>query len=110
MVATIRGFAGRNRESPPKVANRGGARDTLQRLDTAPAESADNSPSAETSDSVAIPSARRSAAVAERALQLVEMLTPVLAAGGIDGTLRVARSHPLQRQRGDAGVGLLRDP
>jgi hypothetical protein len=39
------------------VANRGGAHDTLQHLDTAPAESADNSPSASTAVSVAIPRA-----------------------------------------------------
>src|SRR5215217_8797902 len=59
---------------------------------------------------MAIASARRSTAVADHSLQLVEVLTPVLAAGGIDGTLWVERSHPVQGQRGDAGVGLLRDP
>ena len=55
-----------------------------------------------------IPSAWRSATVADNSLQLVEMLTAMLAAGGIDGTLRVERSHPVQGLFGDAGVGFLR--
>ena len=59
---------------------------------------------------MAIPSERRSAAFAEGSLQLVEVLTSVLAAGWRDGTIRVERSHPVQGQLGYACVCLLRDP
>jgi hypothetical protein len=59
---------------------------------------------------VAILSERRSAAVAESLLQLVEVLTSVLAAGWVDGTIRVERSHPVWAQLGYACVRLLRDP
>src|SRR5512132_2016571 len=59
---------------------------------------------------MAIPSERRSAAVAESSLQLVQVLTSVLAAGWIDGTVLVERSHPVQGQLGYACIRLLRDP
>ena len=43
-------------------------------------------------------------------LQLVEVLTSVLAAGRIDGALRVERSHPVRGQLGHACISLLGDP
>ena len=59
---------------------------------------------------MAVPSERRSTAVADSSLQLVEVLTSVLAADWIDGAIRVERSHLVQGQLGYACVCLLRDP